>query len=170
MISWKNERRKISELKPAAYNPRKFSEKQLADLSKSINRFSLADPVIVNFDNTVIGGHLRLRALKAQGAGEVDVRVPETQLSEAEEKELNVRLNKNAGEFDLELLAANFDETFLTEVGFDSAEIDKILRQDVAEDEVPDIPAVAESKTGEVYTLGQKHIFCPKCGDKIYLN
>ena len=51
-ITWKNEKRKISELKPWAQNPRTNTEKQQQDLDNSINKFNLADPIIINTDNT----------------------------------------------------------------------------------------------------------------------
>jgi len=50
------------------------------------------------------------------------------------EKELNIRLNKNTGEFDLELLS-NFSEAFLAGTGFTSEEIDEIF----AVDETPEV-------------------------------
>jgi len=47
-ISWMSERRKVSELIPASYNPRKISDKQSDALNKSLERFDLADPIIIN--------------------------------------------------------------------------------------------------------------------------
>jgi hypothetical protein len=53
----------VKELKPSAYNPRKWDEKAIADMKESISRFGLCDPLIVNGaperKNIVIGGHLR---------------------------------------------------------------------------------------------------------------
>ncbi len=51
---------KISKLKPALYNPRQITNKQYNDLKESITKFGLVDPIIVNKDMTVIGGHQRL--------------------------------------------------------------------------------------------------------------
>ena len=53
MIIWKNEKRKISDLKPAEYNPRRWTEEETIQLRKSIERFDLVDPIIINTDNTV---------------------------------------------------------------------------------------------------------------------
>ena len=162
-ITWRNEIRNISGLKPAAYNPRKHDKKQFAELSKSIEKFDLADPIIINADNTVIGGHLRIRALTAQGTRTIEVRVPDRQLTDQEEKELNIRLNKNQGEFDLELLA-NFDDSFLKDIGFDSAELDTILtyRPETGMTDDDDIPETAESvcKTGDLWQLGDHRLLC----------
>jgi ParB family chromosome partitioning protein len=92
-ISWKSEKRKISELNPAPYNPRELTEIQAKDLSTSLERFNLADPIIINTNNRIIGGHQRINILKQAGDIEVDVRVPSRELTEHEEKELNIRLN-----------------------------------------------------------------------------
>ena len=52
---------KINKLKPAEYNPRQITTKQYNDLKESIEKFDLVDPIIVNKDMTVIGGHQRLK-------------------------------------------------------------------------------------------------------------
>ena len=117
-IIWKTEKRKLSDLKPCEWNPRKASKKQTDDLGRSLEKFSLADPLIINTDNTLVGGHFRTKVLKEKGVDEVDVRVPNRELTEEEVKELNIRLNKNSGEFDWDLLA-NFDMDFLQDVGFE---------------------------------------------------
>jgi hypothetical protein len=116
---------KIDELKPAEYNPRKASKKQVEDVRKSIERFGLVDPLIVNNaenrKNVVIGGHLRLKVAKDMGYKEVPcvyVNIPDIE----KEKELNIRLNKNTGDFDYDLLA-NFDEDLLKDVGFTEKEL-----------------------------------------------
>ncbi len=52
-ISWHSEIRKISDLKLAAYNPRRMSERQEADLTNSLDKFSLAAPVVINKNNNI---------------------------------------------------------------------------------------------------------------------
>ena len=112
----------VDELKPAKYNPRTWSNEALAQIKKSITRFGVVDPLVVNGaetrKNIVIGGHFRLTALKELGHKTVPivyVNIPD----ETKEKELNLRLHKNTGEFDFELLA-QFDESLLSDVGFAS--------------------------------------------------
>ena len=119
---------KISELKQAEYNPRRLTTKQYSDLKASLEKFGLVDPIIINSDNTVIGGHQRLKIVRELGASEVPtVRV---NLSKEDERELNIRLNKNTGEFDLDILANNFEVDELKDWGFKHIElgfnIDKI--------------------------------------------
>ena len=118
---------KISELKQAEYNPRRLTTKQYSDLKASLEKFGLVDPIIINSDNTVIGGHQRLKIVRELGASEVPtVRV---NLSKEDERELNIRLNKNTAEWDMDLLC-NFDIDNLLEWGFKHIElgfnIDKI--------------------------------------------
>jgi len=111
----------ITDLKLADYNPRRLTTKQYNDLKSSLEKFGLVDPIIVNSDNTVIGGHQRLKIIKELGATEVPtVRL---NLSKEDEKELNIRLNKNTGEFDLDILANNFDMEELKEWGFKDVEL-----------------------------------------------
>jgi ParB-like chromosome segregation protein Spo0J len=118
----------INSLNPAKYNPRQISNKQYEDLKASIDKFGLVDPIIINSDNTVIGGHQRLKVLRELGSEKIPtVRV---NLSKEDERELNVRLNKSGGTFDMDILANEFDVVDLKEWGFKDIElgfnIDKI--------------------------------------------
>jgi len=128
-LIWKTAKRKVSDLKPAEYNPRQATEKQCTDLKNSLTKFSIADPIIINTNNTIIGGHFRIRELQKLGVKEVDVRIPNRKLTDDEERELNIRLNKNLGEWNYDLLA-NFDETLLSEVGFGIKELEDIFNID----------------------------------------
>ncbi len=116
-MRWSSETRKISELIPAGYNPRKLSDEQKGKLSESLARFSLCDPIIINKNNIVISGHQRVKLLSEGGVDTVDVRVPDRELTLDEEKELNIRMNKSNGEWDEELLK-NFDKKMLIDAGF----------------------------------------------------
>lgn len=159
-LEWHTEKRKISELKPWGRNPRKATEKQEKDLEASLDRFSLADPLIINPNGTVIGGHFRLRILKKRGIEEADVRVPNRPLTEKEIEELNIRLNKNLGEWDFDLLA-NFDEKLLENIGWESPELDEIFQLDTTpeDDEVPEIRKT-NIKLGDIFQLGNHRLLC----------
>ena len=160
-IKWHSESRNISELNPAPYNPRQLTKKQAEDLSKSLEKFSLAEPIVINLNNNIIGGHQRILLLKLKGVEEVDVRVPSRQLNIDEEQELNLRLNRNLGEWDFDALA-NLSEDLLKEVGFDSKELDLIFDLESAgeENQVPDPPQIARAQVGAVYTLGRHRLMC----------
>lgn len=123
----------VETLNPAEYNPRKWGSEEKKKLTESIKRFGMVDPLIVNSNpkrlNIVIGGHFRLEIAKELGLTEVPVVF--LSLNEEKEKELNIRLNKNLGEFDYEKLAT-FDESFLVDIGFSSKDLDFIFELDSA--------------------------------------
>lgn len=162
-ITWSSATRKIAELNPAPYNPRYLTEKQAKDIAASIDEFGLADPIIINMNNVIIGGHQRINILKAQGVvQEVDVRVPSRLLTEPEERCLNLRLNKNIGSWDLDALA-NFNDEELLSVGFEAAELDNIFDLEPGKtgpDEIPAVPAESKAKQGQIYRLGEHRLMC----------
>ena len=118
----KIEQIKASKLKPATYNPRQISTKQYKDLKNSITKFGLVDPIIVNKDFTVIGGHQRLKVLNEMQTDTIPCVVLD--LSKEKERELNVRLNKNTGDFDIDILANEFDIDELVDWGFKHIDLD----------------------------------------------
>src|SRR3990167_3798011 len=96
-ITWQIEKRKVSSLIPSDYNPRVLTDKARVDLAKSIERFGQVEPLCINTNGNVIGGHSRIKVYADLGIEECDVMVPSRKLRSEEEKELNVRLNKNTG-------------------------------------------------------------------------
>lgn len=166
---------KIVDLVPASYNPRKALKPGDAEYEKiknSISEFGYVDPVIVNEDMTVVGGHQRITVLKDLGYEEIDCVV--ISIDKTKEKALNIALNKITGEWNKELLAdlikdlqdSNFDVAF---TGFDPPEVEQLFNSvhdkninedDFDVDEELKNPAVA--KAGDVWLLG-RHRVC--CGD-----
>ena len=154
-LEWTTEKLKVSELIPYQSNPRQLTEKQAKDLAASLERFKLADPIIINTDNTIIGGNQRVSISKQSGVLIVDVRVPSRTLTKEEEQELNLRLNRNQGQWDFDLLA-NLDEELLKNIGFDSKELDKIFQLDTTpeDDDVP-VARTTDIKLGDLFQLGE---------------
>jgi DNA modification methylase len=122
---------KVGELKENEYNPKSFSEEDLAGIRESIKSFGFADPLVVNGSeerhNVLVGGHGRLKVAKELGFETVPVVY--VNLSLDKERELNVRLHRNQGRFDFELLS-KFDESLLSSIGFSSEELDNIFFED----------------------------------------
>lgn len=113
----------ISELKEWNKNPRHITKKGLEDLIKSIKKFGVAEPLVLNKDMTICGGHGRKQALKSLGYTEVPCYVSKKQLTENQFEELNIRLNKNiAGIWDFEKLSNEFEISDLIEYGFEDAD------------------------------------------------
>lgn len=154
----------VDKLNPSDYNPRKWDEDTTERLAESIRQFGLVDPLIVNGgsgrENVVIGGHFRLKVAKDLGYTEVPivyVDIPDVE----REKELNLRLNKATGDWDWDMLA-EFDESLLADVGFDSEEMDAIFDVDTEEPEQFDLQKelekldiqAVEAQKGDIYRLG----------------
>ncbi len=159
----------IDKIKDAAYNPRQWNPEQEKQLTRSLKSYGFIDPVILNGapsrKNILIGGHFRIAVAKKLGFKKVPavfVNIPSLE----REMELNVRLNKNTGEFDLKLLA-EFDERFLANIGYDSEELDQIfempetpeqfdLNKELARLDIRNITV----KKGDVYRLGDSRLMC----------
>jgi hypothetical protein len=105
-IEWHIEKRKVSDLKAYHKNPRRLTKDQAAHLKTSLDKFGLIDKPCINLDNTVIGGHQRLNVWSGD---EIEVNVPSRMLEDKEVEECNIRLNANQGEFDMDILANEFD-------------------------------------------------------------
>lgn len=167
-ISWKIEKRKLDQLNPYEHNPRKLTDKGMADLKRSIDKFGLDEPIIINQDNTIIGGHARyFTLLKMDNITSIDCYVPDRMLTPKEVQELNIRLNKNiAGEFDFDILANEFELPDLLEWGFKEKELDPDLwnEKTIEElDEIPEIEKTAISKSSDMFLIDGKHKIL--CGD-----
>jgi len=157
----------INELRAAEYNPRKWSKKAISDLTESISKYGLVEPVLCNSygerKNVIIGGHFRIRIAKELGYTEmpvVYVNIPNLE----KERELCVRLNKNTGEFDLDILKG-FNADMLFDVGFTTNELSSImdsLKGVLPEESQKDkeIENVPKTKPGQLYQLGSHRLLC----------
>lgn len=143
----------INELKTAEYNPRVLFEKDGEDIEKSINKFDLVEPIVVNKNenrkNIVIGGNQRLKILKKMGRKTVFVNyvdIPDIE----DEKELNIRLNKNQAHWDYEMLANDFEIDDLLKWGFDEFDL-KLENNFDPEEEWKEMPEYGDLKNKEAY-------------------
>ena len=158
------EKRKISELIRAEYNPRKITKIQLQDLKDGIDEFSLVLPLVVNENpdrkNIIIGGHQRLKIWEDLGHTEVDCSIVNLPLDK--EKKLNIKLNKNGGSFDDDLLQEFFDYEELIEWGFTPDELfDQEEKTDglIEDDEIPEVKE-SKGKRGDIWQLGEHRVMC----------
>lgn len=175
LFFWNTEKRKVSDLVPCTYNPRKISDEQKAQLEKSLKKFNLVEIPVINTDNTLLAGHQRVKCLITLDRGEevIEVRVPNRKLTKAEADEYMIRSNKNTGEWDYDLLKIfNFD--FLDGIGFNSFELDNIFDMGCKEDGFDakkeyDSIKTPKTKIGDVYQLGNHRLICGSSTDsKMY--
>ena len=135
----------------------------------------MIDKPIVNADsaNTIIGGHQRKHVLEASGVKEVECWIPDRELTGKEVEELNIRLNKNTGAWDFDVLANEFELDDLLDWGFDKGELDLDLwANDAPEDVEPQIDKAEELRvkwgveSGQLWQLGEHRLICGDCTDK----
>lgn len=158
----------ISLLKPAEYNPRRLTAKQEETLTKSIKKYKLLDPIVVNKfkgrENIIISGHQRMKV--AQKLGYKEVPVVFVTLSLDKEKELNLLMNKAHGEWDFELLK-QFDIEMLLDTGFDDSDLSDIWDEHLeteddnfnTEKELKEIKKT-NIKLGDMFQLGSSRLIC----------
>lgn len=185
---------KITDIKPAKYNPRKISNEDYNKLSNSINEFGLVDPIIINLTNMhIIGGHQRydiLMDLYINGdtkyedlllikRGDVGWIFPNEKLTIDDlnhEKALNLVLNKVNGEWDLGKLEDLFNDLSteglpLELTGFNKGEIKELFKgMDLSSfDEGLDDSMLSEDEEKKPpkeisNSQNRKEITCPECG------
>ena len=172
----------VSVLKPAEYNPRKKlkkGDKEYEKIKNSIEEFGFADPLVVNRDMTIIGGHQRLTVAMDLGYKVVPCAVVD--VDKVREKALNIALNKITGAWDETLLAdlltdlkeADYD---LDWTGFEAAEVDQLFSniydKKVREDDFDveeELKQPVFSQPGDLWFLGKHRVICgDSTGEEIY--
>lgn len=122
-MKWNYVRKKIDELRPQEKNPRKISKGQKDNLKASINNFGSCQPIVITKDGIILGGHQRYYILRGKGEKLVDCMVAQDELEQKQIDEITIRLNKNTGSFDFDLLANGYDPQDLVNWGFDMEEL-----------------------------------------------
>lgn len=158
----------IGDLKMSEYNPRKHTKDQANKLKESIERFGMVDPIICNKavsrENIVIGGHFRVKVSKELGFTTLPVvylDIPDIE----KEKELNIRLNKNTGEWDFELLKS-FNFELLSDIGFSDIDLKfwdaGLDTKDEEFDEEKELKEIQNPITqlGDIILLGSHKLIC----------
>lgn len=155
------ETKRLSELKPAEYNPRKKlqpGDPEFEKIARSIEEFGYVDPIIINKDGTIIGGHQRCAVMEHLGYTEAEVVVLD--LDKNREKACNIALNKIAGEWDKEKLTALLIELDASELntdvtGFDKNELSDLIAEVIIPETVSD-DGFDEEKVESLNRAGMK--------------
>ena len=117
----------LSDIKSNPNNPRVIKDDKFDKLVTSIKEFPEmleARPIVVNPDMVVLGGNMRLKALKAAGVKEAPVYV--ATWDEIKQKEFIIKDNVSFGEWDWDTLATEWDADELEAWGLDVPELKAI--------------------------------------------
>jgi len=166
-IKWTEKTAKLTDLKPYERNPRSITKAAFNKLKSAIEDLGYHQRIIVQPDLRVIGGHQRIRALHELGIEEVTILIPSRELTTEEFRRLLVQDNLAFGDFDMEILANDFDKEELLDWGMPPAMIDA-LPNSVEEgltdpDDAPPLEATVIAQEGDVFVLGDHRIICGDC-------
>lgn len=163
---WQPVQKKIKQLIPYERNPRTITEKRFNKLKEIITEQGFRSPICLDNDNQILAGHQRMRALIDLGFGDEVVwcMVPPPNLELTKEliKKIIVQDNLSWGEFDMDILAADYEVMELVEMGFEELESfeEKEADQDIEEDEAPEPEENPVAKLGDVWLLGEHRLMC----------
>lgn len=168
----------VGDLRPSPTNARTHPRKQVDQIAASIAAFGFTNPILVDPERNIIAGHGRLLGARKLGLARVPV-ITLHGLTEAQQQALRIADNKialNAG-WDTDLLRVELQALVVEDIdvgslGFASGEIDVILSGSTSEpddDLIPDLPEVAFTQAGDIWTLGDHRIGCGDCRDAAFL-
>ena len=152
---------KIAEVIANPNNPRLIKDDKFKKLVKSIQDFPdmlNVRPIVVNKDMVVLGGNMRLKAIKEAGIKEINIEIVDW--NEQQQKEFIVKDNVGYGEWAWDDLANNWDAQELTDWGLDipNFELGKID----AEDDGFDMPDEVKTDIvlGDFFLIGPHKLLC----------
>lgn len=159
----------MKELKLNPNNPRTIGKKEFEKLKNSIQGFTKfleARPILYDEDKIIWGGNQRYQALTkliAEGLVENKEEYYKELIDYTLEEKKKAAILDNSpeglsGEFDYDMLANDYDDLNLDELGIDTGLFEQ---EEVVEDEAPEVEeGEPDSKLGEVYQLGRHRLMC----------
>jgi len=154
----------INEIKPNPNNPRIIKDDKFKKLVKSIQDFPQMlelRPIVIDENNIVLGGNMRLKACIEAGLKDVPVKQAK-ELTEDQKKEFIVKDNVGYGEWDWDDLANNWDEQLLTEWGLDIPNFDAggyaDQNKELSLDDVSDSMSITLKYTEDEYHLVKEQL------------
>jgi DNA modification methylase len=152
----------IGELKPNPNNPRIIKDdkfKKLVQSIKDLPEMAEVRPIVVNTDMVVLGGNMRLKAMREAGWKEVPIEVVDW--DEDKQRQFIIKDNVSGGEWDWEMLANQWDADELNEWGLDLPEFEQVKELEAEEDdfEMPD-EVQTDIVLGDLFEIGPHRLLC----------
>lgn len=155
---------KITEIKPNPNNPRIIKDDKFKKLVKSIKDFPQMlelRPIVIDENNVVLGGNMRLKACIEAGLTDVPVKQADD-LTEEQKKEFIVKDNVGYGEWDWDALANEWDIDLLNEWGLDLPDLDikdTFIEAEEDDYEIPDT-IITDIVEGDLFEIGEHKLLC----------
>ena len=152
----------IGELKPNPNNPRIIKDdkfKKLVQSIKDLPEMAEVRPIVVNTDMVVLGGNMRLKAMREAGWKEVPIEVVDW--DEDKQRQFIIKDNVSGGEWDWDMLANEWDADELNEWGLDLPEFEQVQELEAEEDdfEMPD-EVQTDVVLGDLFEIGEHRLLC----------
>lgn len=153
----------INEIKPNPSNPRIIKDDKFKKLVKSIQDFPQMlelRPIVIDENNVVLGGNMRLKACIEAGLKDVPVKQAKD-LTEEQKKEFIIKDNVGFGEWAWDDLANNWDEQLLTEWGLDIPNFEpEVLEAEEDDYAVPNGGVETDIVLGDLFEIGEHRLLC----------
>lgn len=177
-LEWKTVKVKLSDLEEYEHNPVQISEREAKELAKSLKKYGNVIPYVAAAPSNgskripLLDGRQRkmvsLQINQTNPKQVVSVQVPSRKLTLKEKQGLIIRLRKNTGQFDFDILANHFDVPDLLEWGFTEKELELggFELEDKSKDAEPQVDRAAELlekwkvKTGDLWQIGEHRLLC----------
>tara|TARA_R110002153_G_scaffold4216_4_gene20265 strand:+ start:1366 stop:1983 length:618 start_codon:yes stop_codon:yes gene_type:complete len=168
----KTESRNVAELVSNPLNPRTIKSARFSKLVKSIRDFPemlKTRPIVVDENNMVLGGNMRLKACKQIGMKEVPV-VVATDWTNDQKSQFIIKDNNSFGDWDVDVLANQFEKEFLLQMGMEEKQLgffmeefeEEFYKVDDTNAELPIVPKFSEGYSAVM-------IFCDNEMDENWL-
>jgi DNA modification methylase len=152
---------KINTIKSNPQNPRTIKDDKFKKLVESLRTFpEMADvrPIVVNQDMVVLGGNMRLKAMKEAGWKDCPIEVVDW--PEAKQREFIIKDNVGFGDWDWDTLGNEWDAEQLEDWGLDIPDF-KMDAEAVEDDfDVPEGGIETDIVLGDLFEIGEHRLLC----------
>jgi site-specific DNA-methyltransferase (adenine-specific) len=154
---------KIKDIKSNPNNPRVIKDDKFHKLCESIKAFPKMlelRPIVVNDDMVVLGGNMRLKALKHLGLTEAPV-IKASELTEDQQRQFIIKDNAGFGEWDWDMLANEWNIEELEQWGLDVPSFAQTELEAEEDDfEIPEDGIETDIVLGDLFEIGEHRLLC----------